>query len=227
MSVYPAGSGAGRGLAGLTGTGHLADDFYLLAHDDHTGKPFLQPRALGIGLASGLLGELLLPGHAQLHRGRVLAPAGTPPDDELGRAILGRIRGEAGELPAGDWLVFLGRTAAADVAGRLERAGYLNRARGGLLRRSGRWVPADADNAYAPLARILAAVRGRGPVTLQHVLLGGLAVACGLEHRLEANLPPGSLGRLGHLVQRLPPSLQGLVAETQAAHDGALLTHRI
>jgi len=37
----------------LTGTGLIADDLYLLAHDDLSGKPFLQPRALGAGLAAG------------------------------------------------------------------------------------------------------------------------------------------------------------------------------
>lgn len=35
-------------MAGLSGTGRLADDLYLLAHDDVTGRAFLQPRALGL-----------------------------------------------------------------------------------------------------------------------------------------------------------------------------------
>lgn len=43
----------------LTGTGRIADDLYLLAHDDATGRPFLQPRALGVGLAGALLAELI------------------------------------------------------------------------------------------------------------------------------------------------------------------------
>ena len=33
--------------AGLSGTGLVADDLYLLAHDDRTGKPLLPPRPLG------------------------------------------------------------------------------------------------------------------------------------------------------------------------------------
>jgi Golgi phosphoprotein 3 (GPP34) len=41
--------------ARLGGTGRLADDLYLLAHHDVTGKPYLQPRAIGIGLAGALL----------------------------------------------------------------------------------------------------------------------------------------------------------------------------
>lgn len=48
--------------AGLSGTGLMADDLYLLAHDDRTGKPLLPPRPLGTGLAGALLAEVLLSG---------------------------------------------------------------------------------------------------------------------------------------------------------------------
>lgn len=47
-------------MVALTGTGRLADDIYLLAHHEVSGRPFLQPRAIGLGLASGLLAELAL-----------------------------------------------------------------------------------------------------------------------------------------------------------------------
>jgi len=38
----------------------VADDLYLLAHDDRTGKALLPPRPLGTGLAGALLAELML-----------------------------------------------------------------------------------------------------------------------------------------------------------------------
>ena len=38
----------------------LADQFYLIAHEDRTGRSRLHPRATGLGLAAGLVGELLL-----------------------------------------------------------------------------------------------------------------------------------------------------------------------
>jgi len=46
--------------AGLSGIGQVADDLYLMAHHEVTGKPFVQPRALGAGLAGALLAELML-----------------------------------------------------------------------------------------------------------------------------------------------------------------------
>ena len=64
--------------AGLSGTGLVADDLYLMAHDDRSGKPYLQPQALGIGLAGALLAELML---AELDR---------PAARQHGRVRLGR-----------------------------------------------------------------------------------------------------------------------------------------
>src|SRR5207245_2542451 len=54
--------------AGLSGTGLVADDLYLMAHGDRTGRPRLQPRPLGIGLAGALLTELMLAGWIGLRR---------------------------------------------------------------------------------------------------------------------------------------------------------------
>jgi Golgi phosphoprotein 3 GPP34 len=55
--------GGGRVQApSLGGTGRLADDLFLMAHNDVTGKPLLQPRAPGLGLAGALRAELILSG---------------------------------------------------------------------------------------------------------------------------------------------------------------------
>lgn len=40
---------------GLGGTGRVADDLYLMAHHETSGRPFLGPRSLGIGLLSELM----------------------------------------------------------------------------------------------------------------------------------------------------------------------------
>src|SRR6266704_4142496 len=58
-------------VARLSGTGRLADDLYLMAHDDRTGKPLLQPRAAGLGLAGALLAELVLAGRIEVEPGGI------------------------------------------------------------------------------------------------------------------------------------------------------------
>jgi hypothetical protein len=62
----------------LNGTGRIGDDLYLLAHHECTGRPHLQPRAAGLGLAGALLAELVLSGAVRIWRGLVI-PGGGPP----------------------------------------------------------------------------------------------------------------------------------------------------
>jgi len=215
--------------AQLSGTGRIADDLYLLAHHERTGRPHLQPRAVGLGLAGALLAELVLPGAIRIWRGLVIPGGGPPPPDALAHTILSAVTGEREHHPVRDWLLFLARTAAGDVASRLGEAGFLTRARaaGRWPGRRPRWVPADPDSAFAPLVRVKAAVDARGPVPVQHVLLGRLATACGLAHQMSLYLPPVARLHLEGAARYLDPDLRALVAATQTAVESALLAHRM
>jgi hypothetical protein len=100
----------------LAGTGRLADDLYLIAHHDRTGRLLLSPRAAGLGLAGALLAELMLAGAIQITAGTVTAGP-CPPGDALAAGVLGQVAAEQ-RHPAQEWLAFLARTAPAKVAGR-------------------------------------------------------------------------------------------------------------
>ena len=80
---------AGRSTmrAGLSGTGRVADDLYLMAHHELTGRPFVQPRALGTGLAGGLLAELMLGASIGLGPDGAVLSSRTWPADELARQV--------------------------------------------------------------------------------------------------------------------------------------------
>jgi len=213
-------------VPGLSGTGRVAGDLYLMGHHEITGKPHVQPRALGLGLAGGLLAELMLAGHIGLWQEKVVAASRAVPGDELTGHLLGLLASERERRPIRDWLVFLGRTAAGDVARRLEGAGYLTQERGW---RGRRWVPADSDSAFAPMLRVSAALDCSRPLTAHGAVLAGLVAACGLGFRLTpytAYTPAAASHRTGQAVARLHPVLQELIAHTQAAVDGALLAHR-
>lgn len=219
--------------AGLHGTGRVADDFYLMAHHEISGRPFLQPRAMGIGLAGGLLAELMLAGGISLrHDGAVLTRAKQPrlPEDGLARQTLGLLVAEQ-PLPVREWLLFLARGASEDVADRLERSGYLRRVGGRGHWRPGRRVPVDADWAFAPMLRVRAALDPARPWSVYGTVLAGLAAACGLGFRLaqyaftEAK-DPGFGPSAAEAARRLPGGLPDLIAHTQATAGSALLSHR-
>ena len=207
----------------LAGTGRLADDLYLMAHHERTGRPLLAARPGGLGLAGALLGELILAGAISLTAGQVMV-TGPAPGEELAAAVLGLVAGEQQPRPAGEWLAFLARTAPAAVAGRLEQAGYLTAARSW---RGPRWVPVDADCAFAPVTRVNAALSPSRPGDAQAVALAALAAACGLGARLGLYLPAASRHRLPGAAGRLDPALREVITQTQAAVDSAVLAHRL
>jgi Golgi phosphoprotein 3 (GPP34) len=207
----------------LAGTGRLADDLYLMAHHERTGRPLLAARAAGLGLAGALLGELILAGAISVTAGQVMV-TGPAPGEELAAAVLGLVAGEQQPRPAGEWLAFLARTAPAAVAGRLEQAGYLTARRSW---RGPRWVPVDADCAFAPVTRVNAALSPSRPGDAQAVALAALAAACGLGARLGLYLPAASRHRLPGAAGRLDPALREVITQTQAAVDSAVLAHRL
>ncbi len=214
-------------MAQLSGTGRLADDLYLLAHHEITGKPHLQPRAAGLGLAGALLAELMLSGKIYLQPDRIMVADRSPPGDGLARSVLGLLVSEPEQHAPRDWLLFLARTAAEDVALRLEQSGYLTRISSRRPWRVQRWIPVDADCAFAPFLRAKSALDSSKPITAQNAALAGLAAACGLGRQMALYLPPKAHHRLQEAAQQLHPSLRDLIIQTQAAVDSALLSHRV
>ncbi len=212
----------------LDGTGRVGDDLWLLAHDDVTGKPYVQLRPLGLGLAGGLLAELALAGAVNVRNDDVTVVAvRRRPADALPAQVLGQIEGEADAHPVGEWLAYLARTAPGEVAVRLERSGYLARAKGLLPWREGRWVPTDRDSAFAPVLRVRAVLDAAWPLTASGVVLAGLADACGLGFRLAYYAPGRPVRPLHQAIAQLAPGLQDLIAHTKAAVDSAVLAHRV
>jgi hypothetical protein len=216
----------GEAAARLAGTGRVADDLYLMAHNDATGRPYLQPRALGLGLAGALVAELILAGQVDLGRRGLAVVGQASAGDYLSDHVLKLIAEERGQVTAGEWLQFLARTAAHDVAGRLGERGYLTLASSWQPWRADRWIPVDADCAFAPLTRARAALDPARPVSLAGATLTGLAVACGLGARLLYYAAPGSR-RPEETVRALPPGLRNLIAQTHAAVDSAVLAQRV
>lgn len=211
----------------LTGTGRTADDLYLLAHDDVTGRPFLQPRALGTGLAGALLAELMFAGAVRVRAGGIqLTPAGEP-GDSLGRHILSVLQSERDWHPVREWLLFLGAEAEQAVATRLSRAGYVAAASAGRWRRKPRWMPKDSDCAFASLLRVKAVMERDRPVQIADVALTGLAMACGLGPRVLQFGPADARSTVETSIRQLPFDFRELIAQTQAAIDSALLSHRV
>jgi hypothetical protein len=201
---------------------------YLVAHNDVTGRPYVQPRPLGLGLAGGLLAELALADMISAIPDHVVVRAGRRrPGDDLASHVLDLLAGERERRPVHDWLRYLARTAATDVAGRLAASGYLAQVGRWLPWRAGRWVPLDRDSAFAPVLRVRAVLDASRPLTAEGVVLAGLTDACGLSFHLAQYAPARAARSLDQAVAHLDPGLRELIAQTKAAVDSALLAHRV
>jgi hypothetical protein len=211
---------------GLSGTGLVADDLYLLGHDESSGKPLLQPAALGTGLAGALLAELMLVGWIGLRQdSAVMITRDAPHGAVQQNALLKRIADKPGPQTVRSWLRLLAHSAAQDVAQRLEEAGYLEHVRGRVPWRQGRWVPVNPDWAFAPVLRARSALDPARPLTAQSAALAGLVVACGLGFKLSEHQTEGSRPVQDAVVQ-LGPGLQELIAQTETAVESAVLSYR-
>ena len=211
---------------GLSGTGLVADDLYLLGHEESSGKPLLQPSALGTGLGGALLAELMLAGWIGLRQdSAVMITRDAPPSAVRQVALLKWIADKPVPQSVRSWLRFLAHNAAQDVAVRLEEAGYLEHVRGRVPWRQGRWVPVNPDWAFAPVLRARAALDPTRPLTAHSAALAGLTVACGLGFRLsEPGTQPGR--PVQDAVVQLGSGLQELIAQTETAIESAVLSYR-
>jgi hypothetical protein len=221
----------------LSGTRRVADDLYLIAHHESSGRPYLSLRSAGIGLAGGLLAELMATQTPAitLDRGYLIPryrKNGAPvaryarPDDLVAGHVLDLIVAESASRPVRDWLLFLGQTATADVAGRLEHAGYLTRPAGRIPWRPRPLVPVEGDWSQCALLRAHGALDGTRTLTLYSALLAGLTVACGLGFRF-ADWSKAPARGAEEAVGMLPRPLRELIAQVQMAADAAVLSVRM
>jgi amino acid transporter len=238
MSTYIPGTGtrvAGPVGWRLSGTGLMADDLWLAAHREDTGRPYLSPRALGTGLAGALLAELIITWRViTIRHGHVFAiphpayPAAAPPvlpDEPVAGGVLDLVVAEPRPWHTADWLSFLSRHVADEISRRLEDAGYLRR-RPQLLPGRSRLIAGDPDWAHCALLRAWAGADASRPPDLYARVLAGLALGCGLGPKLASLGTGGQLRTAGEVIGLLPAELAELVAHVQMSADAALLANR-
>ncbi|MGW4502225.1 GOLPH3/VPS74 family protein [Micromonospora sp. NPDC004336] len=202
----------------------IADEFFLIAHNDSRGRAKLHPAATGLGLAGGLLGELVLRGHVTVSAGAVAVVDRRPPADALAHTVLDQMVGESQHQAVRTWLSFLAQTAVTSVGERLARAGVLRRQESRrLLRTTVSYVPVDLNAAAWPATRLRALLERPEPPGVPDAVLLGLVAAAGLTREVMWSAGPRAHRRLGVLVPALPAPLRELVAHTEAAVGAAVL----
>src|SRR5664280_2920095 len=94
----------------------LADDYFCIAVDEHSGRPRASSRVTGFGLAAALLAELVLSGRLEIQADQVRAIDVEPPADGLRGWVHGQMVSHPQHRTLQTWLEFLGPPALDAVA---------------------------------------------------------------------------------------------------------------
>jgi hypothetical protein len=202
----------------------LADELFLMGHDLQTGKARLAEPALGIGLSSALLAELIFSGSLVVSQGRIMLGDYPPPAERLSQALYEQTHNLlfSQEVPVKDWLATHRKLVQDLVADRMIRAGELHRE---VQRRFGRtttrYLPIKASEAFIRTQRLPSFLRNGIELNEQDITLAGLA---GLVSPGPGPLELDDIGRehLLQLIARLPDPLRELLSTTEAAIMAAL-----
>lgn len=211
----------------------VADDLFLIVHDERSGRCIISDRAAGVGLAAALVGELLLDERLTIHAGGLYPRPGYPPGNRLSRDLLHVVGAPRQGRDLGAWLPFLAAEAATDVRARLVEDGVLapvliTRALRWLGVRQVRYLPTNANKAAWPAIRLAGQLARHEQVCLADALLIGLVQALGL---LDVVLwhPDDHGPGWAHadlIRAALPPELAHLVTCADAVIGGAVLAAR-
>lgn len=210
----------------------LADQFFLIAHEDRTGRSRLHPRATGLGLAAALLGELVLEGRLRIFDGDLHIANRTPPRDSLSHSVLELLIAQPQHREVRTWLAYLSQDAAERVGERLMRSGAVESVtRRRMLSTQTFYMPNNEAQrnaaAWAPMRLANIMVRGL-EMSVGDRLLAGLVVATGLTRYVlwDFEVHRQALTQLPTAIGSLPEDLRQLIEHTEASVGSVLAVGR-
>ena len=205
----------------------LADDYFLIAHDDRDGRSRLSPKSVELGLAGALIGELVLEQRVFVEGPRLRLISRDPPSDALAHTTLATMLAEPQHREVRTWLAYLGQTAVDSIGQRLVRAGVVQQQQiRKLLRTTVRYVANDINLPAGRVVRLRRLLTSGEPMRVADTTLGGLAEATGLTGHILWDTDAASVRRLHTMITALPPPLRDLIVQVEAAVGDAVLSQR-
>ena len=198
----------------------LADEFFLINHNDLTGRPLIRRDLLGLGLVVALLAELIVEGRVGIREGRVIVLDKASHGDDASDFIITGLAAQWSNYPVRTWTDNLDDTAYELVARRLVERGTVQRGRTRRLfgPRKDVFLPAKRE-AVQPLLLLDSAIKNPEEADVQRALLITMVAATGAEHVL-ASLPDRD--RVRTAVTELSASLSAELTELVAGFEEAI-----
>jgi hypothetical protein len=193
----------------------LADEFYLVSHDEYTGKCHINARMCDAGLAGAVLAELALRQRIAIKNGLVTTIDQRPHRELVSDAALAEILKERAEHPVRVWVDYLRKDALEMVRRRLVNAGMIHRVESrGMLRTSVRFPAVDPNAAAAPRARLRYILDHPELLDESTAVLAGLVLAVGMTELVTVRAREARQG-LGQFVATLPDLLKEIITAVE------------
>jgi Golgi phosphoprotein 3 GPP34 len=204
----------------------LAAGFFLIAHDEFTGKLRINRERLGWGLVAAELAQLLVAGRIAIADSRVVLTDsyGLEPN-EVDGYVLDTIQRHMSVRSVRDWTAALAQPLYELVSQRLEDMGVVRReAGGGLVRkRPDRFPGVDLLAAARPRMRLERMIRSPRELDLPGAFTASLLWALGAEGVLDPEIDRGAARELVRQVnEHLPADLHAVLAGARAVADGSV-----
>ncbi|HEY1486536.1 MAG TPA: GPP34 family phosphoprotein [Micromonosporaceae bacterium] len=207
----------------------IADDLFLVALDERTGRVRLHHHALSLGLAAALLAELTLLDHVGYADGKIKVPSGdNAAVTAHHRTMVDQIAAEP-DHPVPIWLSFFAQTAPDVVAARLVARGFLRKeASRGLLRTKEAYFGTDESALAWRTLRLANVISRRDVRNWEDGMLVALLDATGLAEHVLWHGSPDDIGNLRDIVAGVSedPFLGVLVAQVSALIAAGVMTQR-
>ncbi|GGM04270.1 MULTISPECIES: GOLPH3/VPS74 family protein [Micromonospora] len=199
----------------------LADELFLIGHDDFTGKPLAAAKVLDTALAGAALAELILDGRLSIENAAVVALDNQPRQEPLTDLVLGEILRRGSGHSTRLWLAFIRdeMQIRERVGTRLVSGGWVRReeSRGLSLRMSVRWPGVNPNQVAAPRVRLAASLQqDHRPLDTTTATLAALTRAGNLVKVLTL-VDRSVSDRIDAGRQHLPMVLQSLLSAVDSA----------
>ncbi|MEV1289803.1 GPP34 family phosphoprotein [Micromonospora sp. NPDC049679] len=201
----------------------LAEEFFLIAHDDSSGKPLVNADLLTIGLAGSVLAGLVLAGRVTVLEQAIALMDERPVGDPLGDPLIAALRLRGDRHPVRAWIDYLRDGLTGAVAEDLESRGLIRvvLVRRPLTRRPAARYPAvDPVKAVGPRVRLGHALGRAVPVDARTAMLAEIVRATRMDGWFVDVYGPTVREQLTRIRGNLPRTLRTLVTgidETVAA----------
>jgi hypothetical protein len=197
----------------------LADELFLVGHDQYTGKPHISDNALDTGLAGAVLGELVLTGRLYVDEDTLVVVRDQRPYGErVSDAALAEVLKQREQHPVRAWVEYLRDHARTMVAPRLVQMGMIERVQArSMLKQTTRYPATDKLKAASAQARLRYMLDHPSNLDEQTAVLGALVLAAGLDFILGGGSGRETRDGLIRMHQLLRPELSALVLGVESA----------